>query len=459
MRAKLRENPHRKLLPTGLHFCHLSCVDCGYPKPPPQIASASPYNTQDPKHSPEQHLMSTQQASITAQPPAGAQSQLNFINVLQRMLSVSDKVSDLIFSPGRAPQVELMGELQPVAVPGLEKLLPTHTASLAKLIMGSHQTAPETLEKTGSADVSFSAPGFARFRVNIFMQRGTHAIVMRVIPPRPPQWSDYDLPETLKEIAHLKNGLVLVTGPTGSGKSTTLAAVIDLINEAKAYHIVTIEDPIEFLHQHKNSTIHQRELHSDTPSFALALRAALRQAPKVILVGEMRDRETIEVALEAAETGHLVLSTLHTIDASKTVDRIIGVFPKNEEQAIRTRLSQTFRFIVSQRLLPRADRQGRMAAIEILKSTARTREYMEHGEREGKSLIDAMEQGDMEGMQTFDGVLEKLIRDGVVKKDEGLAYATNSGNLLLRLSNMGESASGSKPPSNGHGGSMLDMIE
>jgi twitching motility protein PilT len=402
--------------------------------------------------------MSTQQAPFTAQPPAGAQPQLNFINVLQRMLAVSDKVSDLIFSPGRAPQIELMGELQPVPVPGLEKLLPAHTASLAKLIMGNHQTAPETLEKTGSADVSFSAPGFARFRVNIFMQRGTHAIVMRVIPPRPPQWSDFNLPAVLKEIAHLKNGLVLVTGPTGSGKSTTLAAVIDLINESKAYHVVTIEDPIEFLHAHKKATIHQRELHSDTPSFALALRAALRQAPKVILVGEMRDRETIEVALEAAETGHLVLSTLHTIDASKTVDRIIGVFPKNEEQSIRTRLAQSFRFIVSQRLLPRADRQGRMAAIEILKSTARTREYMEHGERDGRSLIDAMEQGDMDGMQTFDGVLEKLIREGGVKKEEGLAYATNPGNLLLRLSDLGGSASASKSPANG-GGSMLDQIE
>jgi twitching motility protein PilT len=401
--------------------------------------------------------MSTQQPSFTVQPPAGAPPQLNFINVLQRMLAVSDKVSDLIFSPGRAPQVELMGELQPVPIPGLEKLLPAHTASLAKLIMGNHQTAPETLEKTGSADVSFSASGFARFRVNIFMQRGTHAIVMRVIPARPPQWSDFNLPVVLKEIAHLKNGLVLVTGPTGSGKSTTLAAVIDLINESKAYHIVTIEDPIEFLHAHKNSTIHQRELHSDTPSFALALRAALRQAPKVILVGEMRDRETIEVALEAAETGHLVLSTLHTIDASKTVDRIIGVFPKNEEQSIRTRLAQSFRFIVSQRLLPRADRQGRMAAIEILKSTARTREYMEYGERDGKSLVDAMDQGDMEGMQTFDGVLEKLVRDGAVKKDEGLAFATNPGNLLLRLSDLGGSASASK--SSPDGDSMLDLIE
>ncbi|HZT60549.1 MAG TPA: PilT/PilU family type 4a pilus ATPase [Pyrinomonadaceae bacterium] len=404
--------------------------------------------------------MSTPQAQASAPPPAGVQPQLNFIGVLQMMLAVSDKVSDLIFSPGRAPQVELMGELQPVPVPGLEKLLPGHTAALAKLIIGNHSNAYESLEKTGSADLSFSAPGFARFRVNIFMQRGTHAIVMRVIPPRPPQWSDYNLPVALKEIAELKNGVVLVTGPTGSGKSTTLAAVIDLINETKAYHIVTIEDPIEFLHTHKRSTIHQRELHSDTPSFSLALRAALRQAPKVILVGEMRDRETIEVALEAAETGHLVLSTLHTIDASKTVDRIVGVFPKNEEKVIRTRLAQTFRFVVSQRLLPRADRQGRIAAIEILKSTARTREYMENGDREGKSLVDAMEQGELDGMQTFDGVLEKLIRSGVVKKDDGLAYSTNPGNLQLRLSDMGASGAQAIPQPNGNNnGSMLDMIE
>ena len=216
----------------------------------------------------------------------------------------------------------------PVNVPGLGKLTPAHTAGIAKIIIGNHQNAAESLEKSGSADLSFSAPGEARFRVNIFKQRGTHAIVMRVIPTKPPTFEDFDLPEQLREIVDIKNGIVLVTGPTGSGKSSTLAAIIDLINDTQYYHIVTIEDPIEFLHTHKNSTVHQRELHSDTPSFSLALRAALRQAPKVILVGEMRDQETIEVALEAAETGHLVLSTLHTIDASKTVDRIIGVFPK-----------------------------------------------------------------------------------------------------------------------------------
>lgn len=381
--------------------------------------------------------------------------------VLQRMLSVSSKVSDLLFSPGRPPQIELVGKLQAVPVPGLERLTAAHTAGIAKLIIGTHQQAAANLEKFGSADLSFSAPGLARFRVNIFMQRGTHAIVMRVIPQNPPNWTDFDLPEELRKVADIKNGIVLVTGPTGSGKSTTLAAIIDLINDTKYYHIVTIEDPIEFLHTHKNSTIHQRELHSDTPDFALALRAALRQAPKVILVGEMRDRETIEVAMEAAETGHLVLSTLHTIDASKTVDRIIGVFPKNEEHVIRLRIAQSFRYIVSQRLIPRADQQGRVAAIEILKSTSRTKEYIEKGESDGKSLLDAMEQGELEGMQPFDGVIEKLIRSGAVTMEDAMPYASNQNNLLLRLADYGgASQPAQKPaPPKLSDDSLLDMIE
>lgn len=385
---------------------------------------------------------------------------LNFIAVLRQMLKTSDKVSDLIFSPGRPPQIELAGKLLPVKSPGLEKLTPAHTASMAKLIIGNHHSATETLEKSGSADLSFSAPGEARFRVNIFKQRGTYAIVMRVIPTKPPNFNDFDLPPQLKQIVDIKNGIVLVTGPTGSGKSSTLAAIIDLINETKYYHVVTIEDPIEFLHAHKNCTIHQRELHSDTPSFAIALRAALRQAPKVILVGEMRDKETIEVALEAAETGHLVLSTLHTIDAAKTIDRIIGVFPKNEERVIRTRIAQSFRFIVSQRLIPRPDGKGRVAAIEILKSTMRTREYIEKGESDGKSLIDAMEQGDQEGMQTFDGVIENMVRTGVLTQESAMPYATNAGNLLLRLGDLGGQAPvPTAPTASQKDDSMLDMIE
>ena len=383
----------------------------------------------------------------------------SFANVLREMLRASDKVSDLIFSPGRPPQIELSGKLVPVKINGLEKLTPAHTAGIAKLIIGNQQGAAESLEKNGSADLSFSVPGEARFRVNIFKQRGTHAIVMRVIPMRPPQFKDFDLPQQLTEIADIKNGIVLVTGPTGSGKSSTLAAVIDLINETHYYHIVTIEDPIEFLHNHKNSTIHQRELHADTPSFSIALRAALRQAPKVILVGEMRDRETIEVALEAAETGHLVLSTLHTIDAAKTVDRIIGVFPKNEERVIRTRVSQSFRYIISQRLIPRADGNGRVAAIEILKSTMRTREYIEKGESEGKSLIDAMEQGDQDGMQTFDSVIEKMIREGLLTAEGALPYASNANNLLLKISDLSGVPPPPRPEPAKAEGSMLDLIE
>jgi twitching motility protein PilT len=250
----------------------------------------------------------------------------------------------------------------------------------------------------------------------------------------------------LRDVVQLRNGIVLVTGPTGSGKSSTLAAVIDMMNTEKAFHILTIEDPIEFLHKHKKATIHQRELHSDTPTFALALRAALRQAPKVILVGEMRDRETIEIALEASETGHLVLSTLHTIDAAKTVERIVGAFPMSDQQGIRNRLSKAFRYIVSQRLLPRKDGKGRVAVIEILTSTMRTREYVEKGETEGKSLLDAMRDGDTEGMQHFDGEIEKLIRSGAVSMETGLAFSSNAGNLRLELADFKEgSAIGKKP--------------
>jgi twitching motility protein PilT len=368
-------------------------------------------------------------AGITIQPQ-------NFIALLQHILNLPGKPSDLFFSPGRPPQAEIVGKLNPINIRGLEKLTPAHTAAIAKLILTGKPIAEEVLEKNGATDVSYSAPGLARFRVNIFKQRGTYAIVMRVIPMNIPRFEELGIPNELKNITDLKNGIVLVTGPTGSGKSTTLASIIDMINEKYFYHIVTVEDPIEFLHVHKNSTIHQREVHQDTPSFALALRSALRQAPKVILVGEMRDRETAEVAMEAAETGHLVLSTLHTIDASKTVERIIGIFPKSEEHIVRLRLSQAFRYIVSQRLLPRADHNGYIAAIEILKSTSRTREYIEKGESDGKSLLDAIEQGDHEGMQSFDSVIEKMIRKGIVNKDDALPYATNQTNMLLRLADM-----------------------
>jgi twitching motility protein PilT len=304
-------------------------------------------------------------------------------------------------------------------------------------LIGDNVEAADRLLKTGSADLSYSLPMRTRFRVNIFKQRGTFAIVMRVIPTQVPTLSLLHLPPQLGDITELKNGLVLVTGPTGAGKSSTLAAIINKFNHEKPYHIITIEDPVEFLHTHRASTINQRELGSDTPTFAMALRAALRQAPKVILVGEMRDLETTEIALEAAETGHLVFSTLHTIDASKTIDRIIGLYPKSEEGVIRTRLAQTFRYIISQRLITRLDGRGRVAAVEVLKSTPRTREYIERGEGDGRSLIEAMNDGDLEGMQSFDTVIERMINEKLISKEDGLAYATNPHNLALRLSGFG----------------------
>jgi twitching motility protein PilT len=353
--------------------------------------------------------------------------------IIERMLLVSDKISDLNFSVGQLPQVEINGKLTPVQPLGLQKLTPYQTEIIAMTLLQENSDAAERLVKTGTADLSYSLPSRARFRVNIFQQRGVYSIVMRVIPTDIPSLNSLFLPSQLSEIAELRNGLVLITGPTGSGKSSTLAAIIDIINETKHYHVVAIEDPIEYLHTHKNSTINQREVGNDTKDFPSALRAALRQAPKVILIGEMRDYETTEIALEAAETGHLVLSTLHTIDSSKTIDRIIGLYPKNEEPVIRTRLAQTFRYIVSQRLIPRADYRGRIAAVEILRSTPRTREYIENGEHEGKSLLDAMRDGKLEGMQDFDSVIKELIEKNIISVEDGLGFATNQNNLLLSL--------------------------
>src|SRR5713226_5174445 len=353
--------------------------------------------------------------------------------IIERMLMISDKISDLNFSVGQLPQVEINGKLTPVQPLGLQRLTPYQTEIIAMTLLQEISEAAEHLVKTGTSDLSYSLPSRARFRCNIFQQRGVYSLVMRVIPTDIPTLGSLGLPSQLAEIAELRNGLVLITGPTGSGKSSTLAAIVDIINESKHYHVVAIEDPIEYLHTHKNSTINQREVGNDTKDFPSALRAALRQAPKVILIGEMRDYETTEIALEAAETGHLVLSTLHTIDASKTVDRIIGLYPKNEEPVIRTRLTQTFRYIVSQRLIPRSDLRGRIAAVEILRSTPRTREYVESGETEGKSLLGAMRDGKLDGMQDFDTVIKDLIERNVITVEDGVGFATNQNNLLLSL--------------------------
>jgi twitching motility protein PilT len=392
----------------------------------------------------------------TVQAPA-PQRRIQTAQLVTAMLKSSPHVSDLIFSPGRAPQIEVSGQLVELRYKGLECLTSQDTSLIASDIMGRNETPIRKLEQEGSADLSYGLTGVARFRVNIFKQRGSCAIVMRVIPDKIPGFEELNLPAALHEIVDLRNGIVLVTGPTGSGKSSTLAAILDKMNEEKPYHILTIEDPIEFLHRHKKATIHQRELHSDTPSFALALRAALRQAPKVILVGEMRDRETIEIALEASETGHLVMSTLHTIDASKTIERIVGVFPLADQQTIRTRMAKAFRFIVSQRLLPKKGGNGRIAAVEILKSTMRTREYVEKGEGEGKTLLDAMRDGTTEGMRHFDGEIEKLIRAGIVEFETGMSYSTNAGNLRLEMADFLDERQTDAPTSSAAGTTEIEI--
>ncbi|PYQ20327.1 MAG: twitching motility protein, partial [Acidobacteria bacterium] len=328
--------------------------------------------------------------------------------LLETMLDSAPGISDLNLSVGRPPQVEVDGQLHSVSYAGIEKLLPYHTEIIAMRLLATKRDLADKLVRTGSVDLSYSLARRTRFRVNVFSQRGSYSIVLRVIPNKVPTVEELGIPPQLNEIASELNGIVLVTGPTGSGKSTTLAAIINKINREKPIHVITIEDPIEYLHPHNLATINQREVGSDTQTFALALRAALRQAPKVILVGEMRDVETISIALEASETGHLVLSTLHTIDAAKTIDRIVGVFPKNEERQIRTRFAQAFKWVVSQRLVPKMG-GGRIAVCEVLRASSRTREYVQEGEREGKSLLDAMSDGRLEGMQTFDSELERLI--------------------------------------------------
>jgi twitching motility protein PilT len=345
--------------------------------------------------------------------------------LLGAMLAAAERISDLVFSPGRPPQVQVQGHLIPVQVKGLVALTTDDTRHMAADLIGDNKQAVASLREHGSCDISYGLAGVARFRVNIFIQRGSCAVVMRVIPTAIPDFASLRLPSHLADVASLRDGIVLVTGPGGSGKSSTLAVLLDCINREKNYHIITIEDPIEFLHNHKCSTIHQRELHSDTPSFAHALRSALRQAPKVILVGEMRDRQTIESVLEAAETGHLVLSSLNTMDAPKTVERMVSSFSPGEQQSVRERFAKSFRYIIGQRLLPTTDRSGRVPVTEILKANARTRECIEKGERDGKTLLDAMKAGASEGMQHLDSEIAQLVRDRVVDLETGLFYASN----------------------------------
>jgi len=353
--------------------------------------------------------------------------------LLSSILRANDQVSDLIFSPGRLPQVEINGQLIGVQGRGLRPFTADDTRRIASDLIGENKQAIGILREQGFCDVSFGLPGVARFRVNVFIQRGSCAVVMRVIATSIPVLGSLGLPPQLGEVASLRDGIVLVTGLRGAGKSSTLAALLDSVNQQQVCHIITIEDPIEFLHNHKRATVHQRELHSDTPSIALALRAALRQSPNVILVGEMRDRETMEMVLEAAETGHLVLTSLNTASAAKTVERIVSAFSASEQVSIRSRLARTFRYIISQRLIPRKDGTGRVAIAEIVTSHPRTQACIEANDFSGQNLLQAMRDGASEGMQHFDGEIEKLVRAGVVDIDAALMYATNPQDLRETL--------------------------
>jgi twitching motility protein PilT len=346
--------------------------------------------------------------------------------LLAGMLRASEKVSDLVFSPGRMPQVEIHGQLSAVQIPRVGMLTADDTRRIAADLIGTNKQAINTLREQGYCDVSYGLPGMARFRVNVFIQRGSCAVVMRVIPTVIPTFEKLRLPAQLEAAASVRSGIILVTGGSGSGKSSTLAALIDRINSEHCYHILTVEDPIEFLHKHNLSTVHQRELHSDTPTFALALRASLRQAPRVIMVGEIRDRETLEILLEAAENGHLVLSSMNTIDASKTIERIVGSFAPTEQQSVRERLAKTFRYIIAQRLIPCADGGERIAVVEILKSNTRTRDCVEQGERPGRTILDCLKAGESEGMQHFDAEIAKRVRSGLVDAETALCFASNA---------------------------------
>jgi twitching motility protein PilT len=352
--------------------------------------------------------------------------------LLAAMLRATEKISDLIFSPGRPPQVEVYGQLIPVQAQGLHLLSADDTRRIASDLIGNNKQAINMLREQGACDISFGLPGLARFRVNVFIQRGSCAVVMRVIPTTIPEFATLGLPQELLEIASLRDGIVLVTGARGAGKSSTLAALLDQINEKQTCHILTIEDPIEFLHNHKRATIHQRELHSDTPNFALALKAALRQAPKVILVGELRDRETMEMVLEAAETGQLILSSMNAPNAAKTLERIANAFPPAEHSSLRGRLAKTLRYVISQRLIPRKD-GGRVAILEVFKNSQRTASYIECEDPSGDTLLEAVKNGSYEGMQHFDAELATLVRDKIVDLEVALSYASDPQQLQRLL--------------------------
>jgi len=345
-------------------------------------------------------------------------------HILEKMLESRENVSDLNLTPGKPLQVESSGELVPVKMePDFKVLTPFQTETFALNLINQDRRLTETLLREGSCDLSYALGDKARFRVNIFSRSGNYAIVLRKLETTIPTIQDLNLPKPFHKMATEKNGIIFVTGATGSGKSTSLAALLDKINDTKSVHVITLEDPIEFQHPQKCSTFNQRELGADFDTFASGLRAALRQAPKVILVGEMRDRETVEIGLSAAETGHLVLSTLHTVDAGQTINRIIGMFSSEEEKQIRIRLADTIRWVVCQRLLPKTG-GGRVAAFELMGSNLRVKDSILHGESEGKTFYEIMRAGQAFGMTTFDNYILSLYEQGAITEEVAMAYAS-----------------------------------
>jgi twitching motility protein PilT len=347
--------------------------------------------------------------------------------ILGTMLDSHRNVSDLNVTADKPLQVESSGELVPVVIePPVDKLTPFQTETMSLNIINRNRRLTQDLLKTGSCDCSYSLGQKARFRVNIFTQRGHYTIILRRLSTDIPSVDQLNLPPVFHTISKEKTGLVLVTGATGSGKSTTLAALLNELNETKSIHIVTLEDPVEFVHPQKKATFNQREMGNDFSTFAAGLRAALRQAPKVVLVGEMRDRETVEIGMSAAETGHLVMSTLHTINAGQTINRIVGMFDQAEEQQIRIRLAETVRWVVSQRLLPKIG-GGRVAALEIMGNNLRVKDSIEHGESEGKTFYEIIEASGSFGWKTFDMAMMELFDQGMITEETALLYCTNKG--------------------------------
>lgn len=356
--------------------------------------------------------------------------------LLSQMLDAYPEVSDLNITVDKPLQVETSGELKPVYIdPPVEKLTPYQTETIALNLIGGNRRLTEDLLRTGACDCSYAVAGKARFRVNIFSQRSSYSIVLRKLSTKIPTIDQLELPEVFHQIAKEKTGLILVTGATGSGKSTTLAALLDQINNTKSVHVITLEDPVEFVHPQKKATFNQRELGNDFDSFASGLRASLRQAPKVILVGEMRDRETVEIGLSAAETGHLVLSTLHTIDAGQTINRILGMFDQEEQKQIRMRMADTLRWVVSQRLAPKVG-TGRFALLEIMGNNIRTKDSILMGEREGSSFYEIIEANYPFGWRTFDQSCLEAFDQGTITEESAVLFASKRGPVTRGIDNI-----------------------